>query len=131
MKAPGARLVTTNYEILGGPATAVLITASAKFREANPKAFKAFYDALSEAIDTINKDKRAAAQLYLRGRQRQEEFRRRHRRDHQRQGLRLYAEAGKGAQDRAIHGEDRLDQAHARPAIGDLFFPENAALGGD
>jgi NitT/TauT family transport system substrate-binding protein len=65
IRLPGARLVTTNYEILGGPATAVLITASAKFRDANPKAYKAFLDALSEAIDTINKDKRAAAQLYL------------------------------------------------------------------
>jgi NitT/TauT family transport system substrate-binding protein len=65
IKAPGAHLVTTNYEILGGPATAVVLTASGKFREENPKAYKAFVDALSEAIDTINKDKRAAAQLYL------------------------------------------------------------------
>ncbi len=65
MKVPGARLVTTNYEILGGPATAVLVTASAKFRDANPKTYKAFMDGLREAIETINKDKRAAAQLYL------------------------------------------------------------------
>jgi NitT/TauT family transport system substrate-binding protein len=65
IKVPGAHLVTTNYETLGGPATAVLLTASAKFRDANPKAYKAFHDALSEALDTINKDKHAAAQLYL------------------------------------------------------------------
>jgi NitT/TauT family transport system substrate-binding protein len=65
IKVPGAHLVTTNYETLGGPATAVLLTASAKFRDANPKAYTALYDALSEALDTINKDKRAAAQLYL------------------------------------------------------------------
>lgn len=65
IKLPGAHLVTTNYEILGGPATAVVVTASGKFREASPKAYKAFLDALSEAIDIINKDKRAAAQLYL------------------------------------------------------------------
>jgi len=65
IKVSGAHLVTTNYEILGGPATAVVITASAKFRDANPKAYKAFYDALSEAIDSINKDKVAAAKLYL------------------------------------------------------------------
>jgi NitT/TauT family transport system substrate-binding protein len=65
IKVPGAHLVTTSYEILGGPATALVITASAKFRDANPKAFKAFFDALSEAIDTVNKDKRAAAKLYL------------------------------------------------------------------
>ncbi len=62
---PGAHVITTNYEILGGPATAIVITASAKFREANPKAFKAFVEGLTEAIDMINKDKRAASQLYL------------------------------------------------------------------
>jgi sulfonate transport system substrate-binding protein len=65
IKVPGAHLVTTNYEILGGPATAVVITASGKFREANPKVYRAFFDALKEAIDTINKDKQAAAKLYL------------------------------------------------------------------
>ena len=65
IKLPGAHLVTTNYEILGGPATAVVITTSAQFRGANPKAYRAFIDALTEAIDIVNKDKRAAAQLYL------------------------------------------------------------------
>ena len=65
MKIPGVRLLTTNYEILGGPATAVVIAASAKYRDANPKTYKAFFDALKEAIDTINKDKRAAAKIYL------------------------------------------------------------------
>jgi NitT/TauT family transport system substrate-binding protein len=65
IKAPGAHLVTTNYEILGGPATAVVLTASGKFRDENPKSYKAFVDALAEAIETINKDKRVAAQLYL------------------------------------------------------------------
>jgi NitT/TauT family transport system substrate-binding protein len=65
IKVPGVHLLTTNYEILGGPATAVVIAASAKYRDANPKSYKAFYDALKEAIDTINKDKRAAAKVYL------------------------------------------------------------------
>jgi len=65
IKLPGMRLLTTNYEILGGPATAVVIAASAKYREANPKSYKAFYDALREAIDAINKDKREAAKIYL------------------------------------------------------------------
>jgi NitT/TauT family transport system substrate-binding protein len=65
IKVPGAHLITTSYEILGGPATALVLTTSSKFREANPKAAKAFFDALSEAINTVNKDKRAAAKLYL------------------------------------------------------------------
>jgi len=65
MKLPGVRMLTTNYDILGGPATAVVIAASAKYRDANPKSYKAFFDSLKEAIDTINKDKRAAAKFYL------------------------------------------------------------------
>jgi NitT/TauT family transport system substrate-binding protein len=65
IKTPGAHLITTSYEILGGPATALVITTSAKFREANPKAYRAFIDAEKEAIDFINNDKRAAAKFYL------------------------------------------------------------------
>lgn len=65
MKLPGVRTLTTNYQILGGPATAVVIAASTKFRDANPKAYQAFYDALGEAIGIINKDKRAASKVYL------------------------------------------------------------------
>jgi NitT/TauT family transport system substrate-binding protein len=65
MKIPGVRTLTTNYEILGGPATALVIATSTKFREANPKLYTAFYDALNEAINIINRDKRAAAKVYL------------------------------------------------------------------
>jgi len=65
IKMPGVRTLTTNYEILGGPATALVIATSTRFREANPKLYKAFYDALNEAIDGINRDKRAAAKVYL------------------------------------------------------------------
>jgi NitT/TauT family transport system substrate-binding protein len=65
MKIPGMRTLTTSYEILGGPATAVVIATSTRYREANPRTYRAFLDALREAIDTINKDKRAAAKVYL------------------------------------------------------------------
>lgn len=65
IKMPGMHLVTTNYEILGGPATAIVLTTTTKFREANPKVYRAFFDGLKQAIDIVNADKRAAAQLYL------------------------------------------------------------------
>src|SRR5439155_19687326 len=65
IKLPGVRTLTTNYEILGGPATALVIAASTRFREANPKVYKAFYEALNEAINSVNRDKRAAAKIYL------------------------------------------------------------------
>jgi NitT/TauT family transport system substrate-binding protein len=65
MKIPGVRTLTTSYEILGGPATAVVIATSTKYRDANPKTYRAFLSALKEAIVSINKDKRAAAKVYL------------------------------------------------------------------
>jgi NitT/TauT family transport system substrate-binding protein len=65
MKVPGIHTITTSYDILGGPATAVVIAASGKYRDANPKTYMAFYSALKDAIDGINKDKRAAARVYL------------------------------------------------------------------
>jgi sulfonate transport system substrate-binding protein len=65
IKIPGVRLLTTNYEILGGRATAVVIAAPGRFRDANPKVYGAFLAGLKQAIEIINKDKRAAAQAYL------------------------------------------------------------------
>ena len=65
IKIPGVRTITTNYEILGGRANALVVVATGKFRTANPKITAAFTAALKEAIDAINKDKRAAAAAYL------------------------------------------------------------------
>src|ERR1051325_9534439 len=65
MKLPGARLLTTSYDILGGRASALVVVASSKFHDANPKIYKAFLAAQKEAIDTINNDRKAAAKAYL------------------------------------------------------------------
>ena len=65
MKFPNARVLTTSYDILGGRASALVLIASSKFHEANPKVYKAFLAAQKEAIDAINKDKRKAAQDYV------------------------------------------------------------------
>src|SRR6266850_4235171 len=65
MKFPGARLLTTSYDILGGRASALVVITTSKFHEANPKIYKAFLAAEKEAIEAINKDKRKAAQAYL------------------------------------------------------------------
>src|SRR6267378_2360576 len=59
MKIPGARVLTTSYDILGGRASALVVVATTKFHDANPKVYKAFLAAEKEAIDTINKDKKA------------------------------------------------------------------------
>ena len=65
IKIPGARVLTTSYEILGGRASALVIIATSKFHDANPKVYKAFLAAEKEAIEIINKDKKAAAKAYL------------------------------------------------------------------
>jgi NitT/TauT family transport system substrate-binding protein len=65
MKIPGARVLTTSYDILGGRASALVVVTTSKFHDANPTVYKAFLAAEKEAIETINKDKRAAAKAYL------------------------------------------------------------------
>ncbi|MBE0703740.1 MAG: ABC transporter substrate-binding protein [Afipia sp.] len=63
---PKIHKVLNNYEILGGPATFNVIWATSKFRNENPKAYQAFFEALKESIDIINKDKKKAAETYKR-----------------------------------------------------------------
>lgn len=66
MKNPAIRKLTSSTEILGGPSSFNIIAATAKFRDGNPKLYKAFLDALEDATKWINADKKAAAELYLR-----------------------------------------------------------------
>lgn len=65
MKMAGMRTLLTSYDILGGQATAVVMTATERFRAANPKVYAAVKGALDEAIATVNADKAAAARLYV------------------------------------------------------------------
>jgi sulfonate transport system substrate-binding protein len=66
MEKPGIRRIATATEILGAPNCHNFMVAPTKFREANPKLYTAFLRAMKEATDIINKDKRAAAELYIR-----------------------------------------------------------------
>ena len=63
---PKVHTVLNSYDVLGGPATFNLVWTTAKFRKQNPKVYGAFVKALNEAIAMINKDKKWAAELYLR-----------------------------------------------------------------
>lgn len=63
---PKIHTVLNNYEILGGPATFNVVWATSKFRNENPKAYKAFFEAMKESMDIINKDKKKAAEDYKR-----------------------------------------------------------------
>src|SRR6059058_3373905 len=62
----GFHVVLNSYDVLGGPATFNVVWTTAKFRSENPKLYDAFVKALDEAIAEINRDKRAAAEAYLR-----------------------------------------------------------------
>jgi len=66
LRQPGIHKVLDSYEVLGGPASFNVVVTTKKFRDANPRAYGAYLAALQEAIATINQDKRAAAETYLR-----------------------------------------------------------------
>lgn len=65
LEQAGIHTVLNSYDLLGGPATLFMIWTTAKFRDANPKTYAAFVAALNEADDFIARDKRAAADLYI------------------------------------------------------------------
>lgn len=65
IKQPGVRTILDSTEILGGPSTAILIFAPAKFHDENPKTIQAFYGAYKESLDLIDTNKRKAAEIYL------------------------------------------------------------------
>lgn len=66
LEKPGVRRIINSYDITGGPATFLVAWATGKFRDENPKTYKAFFDAYKEATDYINANKRTAAEIYVR-----------------------------------------------------------------
>ncbi len=65
LERPGIHQVISSMDILG-PISFNIVAATTKFHDANPKAYAAYLAALKEATDWVNKDKRAAAELYIR-----------------------------------------------------------------
>lgn len=61
-----AHKVLSSYEVLGGPATAIMLWATGRYRTDNPKTYAAFLAALEEAVAFIGRDKAAAADTYVR-----------------------------------------------------------------
>lgn len=65
LERAGIRTVVNSYDVIGGPHTFNVVWASTKFVTANPKTYAAFLRAFDSAIATINKDKKAAAEFYI------------------------------------------------------------------
>jgi NitT/TauT family transport system substrate-binding protein len=65
LQKQGIRNILNSYEIMGGPATLIVVYTTEKVQKANPKTYAAFVTAFNEAINTINLDKPAAATFYV------------------------------------------------------------------
>jgi NitT/TauT family transport system substrate-binding protein len=63
---PHAHIVLNSYDVLGGPSSATVLYATEKFRNDNPKTYRAFTAALAEAAQYVSKNPEAAADTYLR-----------------------------------------------------------------
>lgn len=65
LKYPGIRKILNSYDVMDGPATFLVAWTTGKFRDENPKTYRAFFNALREATEWSNTNKRAAAEVYL------------------------------------------------------------------
>ena len=62
---PHVHRVLNSYEVTGGPHTSYVVWALGRFREANPRSYKAFLAALEEAMRFIREKPREAAEIYI------------------------------------------------------------------
>lgn len=58
------RVIATSTEIVGGPHTTAVLYATRKWKEKNPRLFKAATDAAIEALAWLREDSRRAAKFY-------------------------------------------------------------------
>jgi NitT/TauT family transport system substrate-binding protein len=65
LRAPGVHTVLNSFDVMGDSSLTVLWTTQ-RFAAANPHVVQAVFDAVTEAIATVNADKPAAADRYLR-----------------------------------------------------------------
>ncbi|WP_395068013.1 ABC transporter substrate-binding protein [Paraburkholderia silvatlantica] len=63
---PKAHIVLNSYDVLGGPSSATVLYATQKFRDENPKTYRAFVAALADAANFIAAHPEQAADIYIR-----------------------------------------------------------------
>jgi NitT/TauT family transport system substrate-binding protein len=63
---PNAHIILNSYEVLGGPSSATVLYATQKWRDENPKTYKAFVDALGDAAAFVSAHPEEAADIYIR-----------------------------------------------------------------
>ena len=65
LKDPKIHKVFSSYDIFGGPVTPTVAYATVKFRQDNPKTYKAFFEAFEEATKWVEQNKKEAADIYV------------------------------------------------------------------
>lgn len=65
LKDPKIHKVFSSYEIFGGPVTPTVAYTTVKFRQENPKTYKAFLEAFEEATKWVEQNKKEAADIYV------------------------------------------------------------------
>lgn len=63
---PNAHIVLNSYDVLGGPSSATVLYATEKFRNENPKTYRAFTAALAEAAQYASTNPEGATDAFLR-----------------------------------------------------------------
>src|SRR5215813_12787830 len=65
LEKAGIATVLNSYDAMEGPHTFTVAWTSARFRDRNPVLYRALFAAMQEATEIINKDRRAAAALWI------------------------------------------------------------------
>lgn len=65
LENPAIHTVLNSYDVMGGANTFLMVWSTSKFRSGNPKTYKAVVDALREATDMVNADRKRAAEIYV------------------------------------------------------------------
>jgi len=65
LQDPAIHTVLNSFDVLGGSHSFTVAWTSRKFHDDNPKLYRALLEALAEATDILNADKRAAAMLWI------------------------------------------------------------------
>ena len=63
---PRVHVLTSSYDVLGGPASASLLYATEKYRRDNPKTYRALLEGLADAAALIRADPERAADIFIR-----------------------------------------------------------------
>jgi sulfonate transport system substrate-binding protein len=65
LENPRVRKLLSSFDILGGPTSNGVVVGIARFRDKNPKTYRAFLAALDEAMAMIENDRKGVVQTYL------------------------------------------------------------------